>query len=104
MGASNLERLKIQNRLHSKRTTVKGLKHQDELISSGKPELFQVGTGFTAPERIPSFQGFVEGERSFHSFHVTATSLLNVNAQRHLPLASFSETLNEKDQELLFWE
>lgn len=103
-GVSNLERLKIQNRLPSERTTVKGLKHQDELISSGKSELFQVGTGFTAPERFPSLQGFVEGKRSFYPFHVTAAALLNVNADRRLLLASFSETLNEKDQELLFWK
>jgi len=59
-----------------------------KLISSSKAELFHVGTGFTAPERILSFQGFAEGKRSFYSSPVTAGSLLNVNAHRRFSQAS----------------
>lgn len=43
----------MHKRLHTEGTTAGGLKHQDEFISSSKPELFHVGTGFIAPKRSP---------------------------------------------------
>lgn len=93
-----MERLKTESRFHGETTPVEGLGHQDETISSGKPELFRVGTGLTAPERIP-FSGFSRSKSSFSSLRVTAGSLLNVNAHRRS-----GETRNAKDQELLIWK